>query len=68
MSNETMEEIDRLINEAIADCPMCVESMRDRTMCLSAYDGYQCTRKRGHEGMHCACGGMRHPMVQWPNL
>ncbi len=27
---------------------------------------YGCTRERGHEGDHIACGGGRHKLEVWP--
>lgn len=33
--------------------------------CGNVMDGWTCTREKGHEGAHVACGGDIHRMMEW---
>lgn len=37
------------------------------TLCLKTdyHETYQCTRQKGHEGEHLACGFAQHKIVRW---
>jgi hypothetical protein len=32
------------------------------------YDGFRCTRPKGHSGDHVACGELVHNVKSWPNV
>lgn len=52
---------------AINDCDLCVDDKTLHEMCEQSADGYICTRPKGHEPPHAACGGGEdtHPYLTW---
>ncbi len=51
------------------ECEYCVKLTEDKRTCEGIHKEkkYFCTRERGHEGEHVACGGLEHYIEAWNN-
>jgi hypothetical protein len=67
MSQQARDEIDMLLSDAIKQCKICAKSGQEVCRAHEG-NGYACTRPKGHEGDHVACGSLRHypePLARW---
>lgn len=49
-------------------CPYCLDNTGEIEMCDSEWDGWICTRPKGHDGEHVACASLGHcNLAQWPD-
>jgi len=46
-------------------CKYCDEGAQDEGCPEVTKRGYKCTRKKGHDGKHVACGGLQHRIEEW---
>ena len=50
-------------------CQLCAPGTRHGECLAAGPNLYECTRAKGHDGDHAACGGDKpsdHPLCTWP--
>jgi len=62
----TTDLLSKIYESETEKCEFCREARKVGAMCNVAYDGFYCTRAKGHSGPHAACGLMQHPIKTWP--
>lgn len=60
-----MESLLDRITRMDEECRMCADDDEEECIAVSPDDAYECTRPKGHGGMHIACGVYTHCVASW---
>jgi len=63
-----MNGLDEIVREEIENCPYCkevVDKPVGQTLCGKTKNDLVCSRIKDHEGIHAACGQLKHPIQIW---